>query len=376
MFEFRCLATDPVSAARRGRFETPHGPFDTPAFMPVGTRGAVKGVTPEQLRALGAQIILANTYHLALRPGETVVRDLGGLHALMDWHGPILTDSGGYQVFSLAELREIDDDGVTFRSHLDGQIIRLDAARSIAIQNALGADVIMAFDQCVRLPAPDDEVRRAVERSVRWAQQSRDAHRRADQALFGIVQGGLDLELRSRCLDALRPLDLPGYAIGGLSVGERPAEMVALLRRFTPLMPADRPRYLMGVGRPIDIVRAVATGVDLFDCVLPTRNGRNSFAFTEAGTLRLRNERHKASREPLEAGCPCEACRRFTRGYLRHLFLAGEMLGPILVSIHNLAYYQRLMARIRDAISAGRFAALVAEFEARLPAESVDALEA
>lgn len=362
MFEYRSIAVD-AGGARRGTFATPHGPVDLPAFMPVGTRGSVKGITPAQLREAGVQVVLANTYHLALRPGAETVAALGGLHRFMGWDGPILTDSGGYQVFSLAELREVDDEGVTFRSHIDGQVIRLDPARATEIQNQLGADIIMAFDECVRLPADPSAVGAAVDRSIRWAELCRQAHPRSDQAMFGIVQGGLDLELRERCLAALVRMEFSGYAIGGLSVGESPEAMVELLRRFAPMMPADRPRYLMGVGRPIDIVRAVACGVDLFDCVLPTRNGRNSNAFTDAGTVRLRNERHRASQEPLATGCPCYTCRHFTRGYLRHLFLADEMLGPILVSLHNIAYYQRLMARIRDAILRGAFSDFLAESE-------------
>ncbi len=364
-FAYRLVATDPACAARLGTFSTPHGVIDLPAFMTIGTRGAVRGVSPDQLRAAGCQVLLANTYHLALRPGADVVERLGGLHRFMAWDGPILTDSGGYQVFSLAELRSIDDSGVTFRSHLDGEVLRLDPARAMQVQNQLGADIIMAFDQCARLPATPDELRAAVDRTIRWAAESARAHVRSDQALFGIVQGGLDLNLRTRCLDALREIDFPGYAIGGLSVGESPEQMADFLRTFAPLLPADRPRYLMGVGRPIDILRAVACGVDLFDCVLPTRNGRNAFAFSDGGTIRLRNERHKLSTEPLEVGCDCYTCRHYGRGVLRHLFLAGEMLGPVLVSIHNIAYYQRLMWRIREAVRDGRFTNLLAEFETR-----------
>jgi queuine tRNA-ribosyltransferase len=363
-FSFEIIAADPDGHARLGRLSTPHGHIDTPAFMPVGTRGTVRGITPAQLRETGTQIVLANTYHLALRPQAEVVAALGGLHRFMGWNGPILTDSGGYQVFSLADLREIDDDGVTFRSHLDGAMLRLDPRRAIEIQSRLGADIIMAFDQCPRLPGSRDELEMAVERTIRWAALCKQAHNRDDQALFGIVQGGLDLDLRRRCLDALREIDFPGYAVGGLSVGESPDEMLRLLRPFAPLLPADRPRYLMGVGRPLDILRAVDCGIDLFDCVLPTRNGRNSTAFTDRGTLRLRNEAHRGSDRPLEHGCPCYTCRCFSRGYLRHLFLADEMLGPILVSIHNIAYYQRWMARIREALRSGGFDSFRARMEA------------
>lgn len=367
VFNYDLRTSDTQTSARLGTFSTPHGPIDLPAFMTIGTRGAVRGVTPAQLREAGCQVLLANTYHLALRPGADIVQHHGGLHRFMSWNGPILTDSGGYQVFSLADLREIDDAGVTFRSHLDGQIIRLDPQRSIEIQNALGADIIMAFDQCVRLPATPDDLESSVARTIRWADASKRAHRRDDQALFGIVQGGLDFNLRARCLQALRDIDFPGYALGGLAVGESPDQMYDFLRQFTPTMPHDRPRYLMGVGRPIDILRAVASGIDLFDCVLPTRNGRNASAFTDARTLKLRNEQFKLSHDPLEAGCPCYTCQNFPRGYLRHLFLVGEMLGPILVSIHNIAYYQRLMSRIRSAIAAGRLADLLREFEEKTP---------
>ncbi len=341
--------------------------------MPVGTRGAVKGLTPEQLRSAGTRIVLANTYHLALRPGAEVVADLGGLHQFMAWPGPILTDSGGFQVFSLATLTNIDDHGVTFKSHIDGQLVRLDPARAIEIQEQLGADVIMAFDECPALPATPAALRRAVDRTIRWADACKAAQTREDQALFGIIQGGLDFDLRRHCLDELVAMDFPGYALGGLSVGEHPDEMAAMLRSLVPHMPADRPRYLMGVGRPVDIVRAVAAGIDMFDCVLPTRNGRNSFAFSPTGFIRLRNARYKTDDRPLEDGCDCACCRDFSRAYLRHLFLADEMLGPILVSLHNIAYYHRLMRRIRDAIASGAFDKLAAEFEsATEPTENED----
>lgn len=352
MFEFQITKRDGGTRARSGRFETPHGDILTPVFMPVGTRATVKGLTPDVLRAAGSRILLANTYHLALRPGAETIAELGGLHRFMAWDGPILTDSGGFQIFSLAELGAIDDDGVTFKSHIDGQRIRLDAPAAVAIQEQLGADIIMAFDQCPALPADTQTLRTAVDRTVRWAAQCKAAHGRQDQALFGIVQGGLDPDLRRACLDALVAMDFPGYAIGGLSVGECTGQMAEFLREFTHHMPEDRPRYLMGVGRPIDMLRAVAAGVDMFDCVMPTRNGRNSFAFVDPGFVRLRNARHRVDEAPIDPGCPCYACEHFTRAYLRHLFLAGEMLGPILVSIHNIAYYHRWMQRIRDAIAA------------------------
>ncbi len=339
--------------ARAGVLHTPHGRTHTPAFMAIGTRGAVKGLTPGQLREAGCELLLANTYHLLLRPGAEVVEQLGGLHRFMAWDGPILTDSGGYQVFSLAELRRIDDDGVEFRSHIDGALVRLDPETSIRIQNQLGADVIMAFDECPPLPAERAALERAVERTLGWARRCRDAHRRDDQALFGIVQGGLDVELRRRCLDRLVGIGFDGYAIGGLSVGEPPAAMWDLLARFAPTLPAERPRYLMGVGTPRDLVEAVAAGVDLFDCVLPTRNGRKGYAYTSRGVVRLRNACHRTSDEPLDPACECYTCRTFSRGYLRHLITSGEVLGATLVSLHNLTFYQALMGRMRAAICDG-----------------------
>jgi len=333
--------------------------------MPVGTRATVKGLLPAQLRESGTTILLANTYHLALRPGSKTVAELGGLHRFMAWDGPILTDSGGFQIFSLATLNSIDDTGVSFKSHIDGATMRLDPASAIAVQEDLGADIIMAFDECPALPAPPDAVQRAVARTVRWAAACKEAKRRDDQALFGIVQGGLDLDLRRRCLDRLVEISFPGYAIGGLSVGESPEQMAACFNAFAHLMPEDRPRYLMGVGRPLDLIRAVAAGVDMFDCVLPTRNGRNSFAFTDAGFLRLRNAQYRLDGRPLDPTCDCHCCKLFTRAYLRHLFLSDEMLGPILVSLHNIAYYHRWMLQIRQAIRDGILRQLLDETERR-----------
>ncbi|HVP11439.1 MAG TPA: tRNA guanosine(34) transglycosylase Tgt [Phycisphaerae bacterium] len=358
------------SRARLGILTTPHGLVHTPVFMPVGTRASVKGLMPEQLRAAGTTILLANTYHLAIRPGAEVVAQLGGLHHFMGWSGPLLTDSGGFQVFSLATLNRVDDDGVTFKSHVDGAVMRLDPVRAIRIQELLGADIIMAFDQCPALPAERAVLEDAVDRTIQWAARCKEAHTRDDQALFGIVQGGLDLDLRCRCLDELVAIDFPGYAVGGLSVGEKPEQTVQLLQQFAWKLPRERPRYLMGVGRPIDIIEAVAAGMDMFDCVMPTRNGRNSFAFTDAGFLRLRNTCFKTDDRPLEEGCDCHTCAHFSRAYLRHLFLADEMLGPILVSLHNIAYYHRWMKRIRDAIAADTFERLLAE--TRSAAQSPD----
>jgi queuine tRNA-ribosyltransferase len=360
VFAFEVLHADSATQARRGRFNTPHGVVETPAFMPVGTQGTVKGVDPGRLRETGAQMILANTYHLTLRPGEQVIAALGGLHAFMGWDGPILTDSGGFQVFSLADRMTVNEQGVRFQSHIDGAPVEITPERAIAIQEQLGSDVVMVFDHVVALPNTREAIADAMRRSLRWAARCQAAATRGDQALFGIVQGGLDAELRAESSKGLIKLDFPGYAIGGLSVGETPAEMYAVLDFCVPQLPRDRPRYLMGVGRPIDLLEAIARGVDLFDCVLPTRNGRNALAFTDAGPVRLRNQQHALDRQPLELTCSCMACRH-SRGYLRHLFQAGEMLGPILVSIHNITYYQRLLAAARAAITEGRFAAFAAE---------------
>ncbi len=355
-FEFAIQCVDHSTSARRGVFNTPHGKVDTPAFMPVGTVGTVKGLTIDQLRATNAQMILGNTYHLALRPGEEVVRDLGGLHEFMGWDGPILTDSGGFQLFSLARMTKVTDRGAVFRSHIDGSQLELTPERAIAIQEALGSDVAMVLDHVLALPAPREAMEDAVERTRLWAARCRDSATRDDQVQFAIVQGGLDAELRERSAAGLVELDFPGYAIGGLSVGESPEEMYTAIESTEPFLPRDRPRYLMGVGRPIDLLEAVARGVDLFDCVMPTRNGRNALAFTAEGTLRLRNLKFQRDERPLEPDCPCPACRH-SRGYLRHLFMAGEMLGPILLTAHNLTYYQRLMAAARAAIERGDFVA-------------------
>lgn len=362
MTSLEILECSPDGRSRRGVLSTPHGRVRTPAFMPVGTRGTVKGVWPEQVRDSGADILLANTYHLALRPGAELVERMGGLHCFIGWDGPILTDSGGYQVFSLAELNKITDEGVRFRSHIDGAWLHLDPAGATRIQNQLGADIIMVLDECPPGQADHDHAARAVERTVRWAASCKAAHQRGDQALFGIVQGGVFPDLRLACADRLIEMDFPGYAVGGLSVGETHEQMVEVLDWVVPKLPADRPRYLMGVGMPRDILAAVRAGIDMFDCVLPTRNGRNAYAFTAAGPLRLRNEKYREQDLPLEHDCSCPACRRFSRAYIRHLFLAGEMLGPMLVSVHNLWFYQRFMARLRDLIPTGDWARLLAEF--------------
>ncbi|HOK65486.1 MAG TPA: tRNA guanosine(34) transglycosylase Tgt [Anaerohalosphaeraceae bacterium] len=355
MKHFTIEVSDSQTAARCGILYTGHGPVRTPAFMPVGTRGCVKGILPGQLKQTGAEMMLANTYHLLLRPGVEVIESLGGLHRFSGWEGPILTDSGGYQVFSLSSLNRVDDDRVEFASHIDGSPVVLDACSATRIQNRLGADIIMCFDECTPYPCPLSRLEKAVERTVRWAQLCRQSHQNPRQLLFGIVQGGTDLTLRRQCAQALTAMDFDGYAIGGLSVGEGHDALVETTQFTAPLLPADRPRYLMGVGMPADIVAAVRAGVDLFDCVLPTRNGRNAFAFTDDGPIRLRNSQWTQDSGPIEEGCPCPACRTFSKAAIRHFFNVGEMLGPILATLHNLTYYHRLMNTIRKTIRDGTF---------------------
>jgi queuine tRNA-ribosyltransferase len=351
---FESLRND--GSARLGRVTTRHGAFDTPAFMPVGTQGSIKGVLPDQVAATGSQIILANTYHLMLRPGEKTVAQLGDLHRFMAWPGPILTDSGGFQVFSLADINQITDAGVTFKSHIDGAMVHLDARRSMQVQNDLGADIIMAFDECPDPNKPTEYQKLAVDRTLRWAYECQLAHaRKDDQSLFGIVQGGTHEGLRAYCAQELIAMDFPGYAVGGLAVGEGFEAMKAVLGWVTPMLPSHKPRYLMGVGFPRDIVAAVAAGIDMFDCVLPTRNGRNAYAFTASGAIRLRNSKFARDSGPIETDCDCYCCRNFTRGAIRHFFFAGEMLGPVLVSVHNVRFYQRLMADLRRSIGEGSF---------------------
>jgi queuine tRNA-ribosyltransferase len=362
-FGFTLLETD--GAARCGRLDTPHGPVETPVFMPVGTQATVKGLTPDQIRAAGTQILLGNTYHLTLRPGDELIAELGGLHKFMAWDGPILTDSGGFQVFSLAQIRKVTDDGVSFRSHIDGALLDLTPERAIRIQENLGSDIAMVLDECPASDAPEPILMDAVERTLRWAERCRAAHRRPDQALFAIVQGGTDLGWRRRCAERLIGMDFPGYALGGFSVGESPDAMHAALSAAADLLPADKPRYLMGVGRPEDLLLGVAAGIDMFDCVMPTRNGRNASAFSADGPIRLRNACHRRDPAPVESGCPCYTCANFSRAYLHHLFQADEMLGPTLLSLHNVAFYLRLMADAREAIAGRRFAAFRAERQAR-----------
>ena len=336
--------------ARLGLLTTAHGQVETPVFMPVGTAGAVKGITPQQLEQTGAGIILANTYHLLLRPGIETIEKLGGLHTFMAWNRPILTDSGGYQVFSLSPLTRIDDDGVEFASHVDGAKVYLNAEIATDIQNRLGVDIIMCFDQCTPFGMDSQQLEEAVDRTLLWAERARRAHTNPDQMLFGIVQGGTHCDLRTYCAQELVKTGFDGYALGGLSVGEAHDAMIKTVAHTTTFLPEDKPRYLMGVGTPKDIIEAVMAGADMFDCVLPTRNGRNAFVFTENGPLRLRNNAHANDTQPIEADCECYCCRTFSRGTLRHFFNAGEMLGPILASLHNLTFYQRLMAGIRQAV--------------------------
>lgn len=380
--------------ARTGRVQTPHGAFDTPAFMPVGTRASVKGIFPHHVRLTGAQILLNNTYHLMLRPGSKLIQDMGGVHKFMNWDGPILTDSGGYQAYSMADMNAIDEDGVSFKSIINGDTIRLTPEIAMQVQNELGPDIMMAFDDCPPSVDPDagptnqvrikqaatrDAMKKAGydhdarlnianERTVRWLERCKIAHTRPDeQALFGIIQGGADLSRRDWCIERICNIDLPGYAIGGVAVGETTEDIARIVRHTAPRMPAHKPRYLMGVGYDHDITAAVLSGVDMFDCVLPTRNGRNANAFTNDpetdGQLRLKNAKHARDERPIEPGCDCPACnpaahawatfegRPFSRGYIRHLFITGEMLGPILVTLHNLRYFQRLMNDLRDAIN-------------------------
>jgi len=353
VFSFRLLATD--GAARRGEITTPHGSVATPAFLPVGTQATVKGLTPDAVRATGADIVLANTYHLMLRPGAERVAALGGLHTFMCWPRAILTDSGGFQVMSLAQLRKVEDKGVTFRSHLDGATVELSPERAVEIQNLLGSDIAMQLDECVRLPAPSAELRRAMQLSLAWAERSKRAFEGASagRALFGIVQGGDDPALRAESARVLTDIGFDGYAVGGLAVGEPQEVMLRIVADVAPALPADRPRYLMGVGTPVDLVEAVARGIDLFDCVLPTRNGRHGLAFTRFGPLNLKNARHAEDPRPIDAAAACAAARDFSRAYLYHLVRANEMLGAILLTTINLAYYQELMAGMRTAIAAG-----------------------
>ena len=356
--QFKVSATD--GAARRGVLETAHGVIDTPAFMPVGTYGAVKGMSPVEVRALGAQIVLGNTFHLWLRPGLEVIGAHGGLHRFMGWDGPILTDSGGFQVFSLGELRKISEEGVRFQSPVNGDSCFLTPEESMRIQRVLNSDIVMAFDECTPHPATEAQARDSMRLSMRWAARSKAAHAGNSNALFGIVQGGMFEHLRDESLAELTAIGFDGYAIGGLSVGEPKPDMLRILRHTAPRLPADRPRYLMGVGTPSDIIAAVTAGIDMFDCVLPTRNARNGWLYTRHGVVKLRNARYRDDTGPLDPDCACYTCRNFTRAYLHHLQRVNEMLGARLNTLHNLHYYQELMAGLRAAIAGGRLADFVA----------------
>jgi queuine tRNA-ribosyltransferase len=370
MLSFALEATS--GRARAGRLATPHGAVETPAFMPVGTAGVVKAVTRAQLLELGASILLANTYHLLLRRGAELVADLGGLHGFTGWSGPFLTDSGGYQVFSLAALRRTSDEGVRFKSHLDGSEHLLSPERSIEVQQLLGADVVMCFDECPPWPASREEVVEATERTTRWAERSRAAHARRDQWLFGIVQGGVHLDLRERSARAIVALGFPGHAIGGVSVGEPKEDRLRVLDHLDPVLPGTKPRYLMGVGTPEDLIEGVARGIDLFDCVLPTRNARNGQLFTAGGRLSIRNARYRADPLPPDPACACPTCRSTSRAYLRHLHMAGEITAATLMTLHNLWYYLDTMKRMREHIFLGRFEEFRKETLRRLAAPAAE----
>ena len=362
---FDLLKNDKTTGARRGGVHTPHGDIQTPIFMPVGTQATVKAMTPRELEEIGAQIILSNTYHLHLRPGEALVQEAGGLHRFMAWNHPILTDSGGFQVFSLAGLRKIKEEGVAFQSHLDGSRRFISPEVSMDIQQALGSDIAMAFDVCSPYPCDHRTAEEAMHRTHRWAERCKAHHTRADQAVFGIVQGAFYKDLRIQSAKTLADMDFPGYGIGGLSVGEPKPIMYEMLEEMMPYMPADKPRYLMGVGSPDCLVEGVYRGIDMFDCVLATRVARNGTAFTDSGRLVIRNAEYAHDFGPLEEGCDCYACRNFSRAYIRHLLKAGEITGGRLVTIHNLRYLLRLMERIRAAIEEDRFEAFRRDFFAK-----------
>jgi queuine tRNA-ribosyltransferase len=368
---FTLLGRD--GAARRGLIATPHGDLETPAFMPVATQGSVKSLGPDDLRAAGAQIVLANTYHLLLRPGHELVRDMGGLHRFMAWDGPILTDSGGFQVFSLSKLRRLGEEGAEFRSHLDGSRRLLTPEICVEIQHALGVDILHPLDECLPHAVSLEDTERSLELTLRWLGRSVAAHAGAggDRALFGIVQGGTHEALRRRAVEATCAYDLPGYAIGGLAVGETKSLLFDITELVAGLLPSDRPRYLMGVGKPPDLVEAVGRGVDLFDCVLPTRNARNGQVFTPDGPLTITHARYARDPAPLDAECPCLACRQFSRAYLRHLFIARELLAYRLLSLHNVTFYLHLMEMMRAAVSASAFGPFRSRFLDRYGVESV-----
>lgn len=343
--------------ARVAELQTAHGPFHTPTFMPVGTKGSVKGMFPEELKALGAQVVLGNTYHLHLRPGEALIKKLGGLHRFTHWHGPMLTDSGGFQVFSLSKLTKVTEEGVTFRSHLDGSPAFLSPETSMQIQMALGADIVMAFDECLAHPSTRDQILASMDLTYRWLVRSKAAMTRPDQMLFGIVQGGLNLELRQMSLEQITSVELPGYALGGFSVGEPIELMHDLVKEVGPKMPSNKPRYLMGVGTPTDLILAVDAGIDMFDCVMPTRVARNGLLFTWSGKVRIKKLRYREDEGPLDPECDCYTCSNYSRAYLRHLFMAGEISSSRLNTLHNLYFYAQLMKKAREAIAERRWSA-------------------
>lgn len=350
MFSFTVIKKDSTTRARLGRLVTAHGVVETPAFMPVGTQGSVKALTPRDLEEIGCQMVLANTYHLYLRPGVEIIRDLGGLHSFMGWRGPILTDSGGYQVFSLGALRKVTEEGVHFQSHLDGSSHLLTPEKVVQIQEDLGSDVAMVLDECIPHPASREYVRASTERTVRWAERSLKAHKRDDQALFGIIQGGMYQDLRAQCVREMVPLPFDGFAVGGLGVGEEESTLNSIGEFTAGLLPEDRPRYLMGVGRPEDLIFAMRRGYDLFDCVLPTRNARTGTLFTSRGKISIKRAEFSSDPRPVDESCDCYCCSHFSRAYLRHLYLAGEILAAQLHTLHNLYFYQRLMERCRQVI--------------------------
>ena len=348
--------------ARRGQMQFPRGTIETPAFMPVGTCGTVKSLTPEEVSASGAEVLLGNTFHLMLQPGEEIIKAHGGLHEFMNWPRPILTDSGGFQVFSLGALRKITEHGVRFRSPKDGSWVELTPERSMQVQQALDSDIVMIFDECTPYPASRTQARESMELSLRWAKRCREAHANHDAALFGIVQGGMYPALREQSLSGLQEIGFDGYAIGGLSVGEPKEEMIAILDHTTPLLPEDKPRYLMGVGKPADLVEGVLRGIDMFDCVMPTRNARNGHLFTSAGVVKIRNARYREDQTPMDERCGCYTCKNYTKSYLHHLYRAREMLSARLNTIHNLHFYQSLMKGLRLAIEQGTLDGFVADF--------------
>jgi queuine tRNA-ribosyltransferase len=364
-YQFKLLKKDATSQARLGKLQTPHGEVNTPTFMPVGTQGAVKALTAEMVKELGAEMILSNTYHLCLRPGHQLIKEMGGLHKFMNWPGPILTDSGGFQVYSLGPLRKITDDGVIFQSHIDGSRHFISPASVVEIQEALGSDIMMCLDECTPYPATFEEAKKSLELTIQWAQKSRLAKPQNNQALFGIIQGGTHPDLRRKAVEAVIPMDFDGYALGGLSVGEPKDIMMNITQSITPILPKDKPRYLMGVGMPEDIVACVDYGIDMFDCVIPTRSARNGLLFTNHEKVVIKNARYRDDHLPLDNTCDCYTCKNYSRAYLRHLFMAKEILAMVLNTIHNVRYYMRLMEEIREAIKNDRYEQFKNQFLAR-----------